>query len=129
VAPPSVRLSQEEHKREVSKLCFEFFKHFTTISATAAAIELTLYQLFQLDSKVAIAGIVMLAVTLGLSVWGMLAVVFNAGTDEEFPGLSEKPFALMGITALLFGSGVLLFALVAISPPTEAPCILPFPLC
>lgn len=40
-----------EHNREVSKLCFEYFKHFTTITTAAALLELTLYQYFQLSRR------------------------------------------------------------------------------
>jgi hypothetical protein len=46
----------EEHNREVAKLYFEFFKHFTTIVTAVVLIEITFYQQFSL-SWLAILGV------------------------------------------------------------------------
>ncbi len=107
----------EEHDREVARLCFEYFKHFTTISTAAALVELALYQQFEVTSRVAVAGVVMLALTLLLSVVGMLVVPLRADQEGSFSVAGTGIFALMIFTAIFFVSGAVAFGVAAATPP------------
>ena len=106
---------KREHNREVLKLCFEYFKHFTTISTAAALIELTLYQLFELTSRVAVGGLIVSGITVILSIAGMSSLSVGAALEEdEFPEVGGRIIALMFFTALSFVAGLLVFADVAV---------------
>jgi hypothetical protein len=105
-----------EHNREVAKLCFEYFKHFTSISTAAALIELTLFQYFQLSLTLTVVGLVFLATTLVMSVLGMFVLPSRAGRRGAFPELRGYVRVLMVLIAFLFILGIFLFDVVALAP-------------
>ncbi len=117
--------------REATKLCFDFFKHFTTISTTVALVELALVQFFELDSDIAGFGLVASRLTLLLSILGMLVVAIPAAATDEIPETGPGTYILMFFTALLFFTGFLTFALAAVVPPPGAGtgCLLAPPFC
>jgi hypothetical protein len=62
--------AEAEHNREVSKMCFEYFKHFTTVSTAAALVELALCQHFDLDLETILLALFLLGAALVISVSG-----------------------------------------------------------
>ena len=52
----------EEHYREVSKLCFEYCKHLTTLASEAALVEIGLYQQFHFSAGATVFGLLFLPV-------------------------------------------------------------------
>jgi hypothetical protein len=107
---------RNEHNREAAKLCFEFFKHFTTITTAVALVELTLVQQFELTSDVVGWGLVLSGITLLLSIGGMFSVALPAAVNDELPETGFGTFLLMLVTALLFFFGLLVFAFAAATP-------------
>lgn len=112
------RQLEDENFREVSKMSFEFFKHFTTIATAAALIELAVYQQFQLDGKRVIVGVVMLGLTLLLSIMGMLYIPLRANEKGELPKGGVYQALLMLATADLFVLGIAHFAYFTAFPDT-----------
>jgi hypothetical protein len=100
-------MRQDDHNREVAKLYFEYFKHFTTVSTAVALVELVLYQAFALTLKTLIAGVDTLTLTLLLSIAGMIGVLLNA--ENGFQRIGGILTGLMGGIALSFFSGLLMF--------------------
>lgn len=115
---------KDEHNREATKLCFEFFKHFSTLSITVALVEIALVQFFELDSKTAVVSSIASGVTLLSSIVGMLIVAIPASLDDEVPKTGSYTYILMFITAFAFFFGLLGFATAIFIPPgTDAGCL------
>ena len=112
--------------REAAKLCFEFFKHFTTVSTTVALVELALVQFFELDSFIAGIGLVTSGITLLLSIFGMLSVAMPTALTDEIPKTGFGTYILMLITALMFLAGILTFAWGVVAPFPNV-CLFPPP--
>ena len=124
------RTNQHEHSREAAKLCFEFFKHFTTITTAVALVELTLVQLFELSSNLVSFGLVASGITLFLSIWGMVSLALTAAVDNELPETGFGTSLLIGFSAFTFLIGVVMFALIAAVPTrTDTSCIFAPPFC
>jgi predicted membrane channel-forming protein YqfA (hemolysin III family) len=92
----------EKHNLEVSKLCFEFFKHLTTVATVASLIEVALYQHL---------GLTMMGVSLLLSLVGMFLIPARAGEEKEFLQDSTLGWVrvLMFFTVFLFAIGLSVF--------------------
>jgi hypothetical protein len=109
-------IDTKDHNKEVAKLCFEFFKHFTTIATAAALVELAVYERLSLASTLpAIIGVFASGLTLVLSIIGMLLLPIQAGTRGEFPPFSGVVENLLLGTGLIFFGGIGLFAYAAIT--------------
>lgn len=112
---------QEAHNLEILKLCFDYFKHLTTLTTAAALVELALYEQLTLSMQSAILGVGTLGLTLLLCIIGMARVSVGPTSTGEFlrsgrgfRGLMVR--ALMVSTALFFVFGVMAFALAALNP-------------
>jgi len=108
--------SKEEHNREVSKLCLEYFKHLTTIATAAALVELGLYQQLGLTTVSALVGVGTLGLTLSLCILGMVLVPTRAAAQGDFSESGRSYLRLLAGTAVLFLFGVVTFAVAAINP-------------
>ena len=113
---------KNEHDREAAKLCFEFFKHFTTLTTAVALVGLALVQRFELRLDTAGVGIVVLGITLLLSIWGMLSVAIPAVINDELPKMGVTTYIIMAFTAALFLFGVVMFAVSTAPPPSTSDC-------
>lgn len=115
-------LSEEERSRlleqstEISKLSFDYFKHFTTITTAAALVELALYQQLGLNKRSALLGVSMLGLTLVLCIIGLVRLSVGAAAKGTFSPIGRRLRGLMVSTAWFFLSGVGIFALAAVSP-------------
>jgi len=105
--------NQEEHNRDVSKLCFEYFKHFTTLTTATAVVEVTLYEYLGVDTIVLIVGLLMLGVTLGFSLAGMYFVPARMSVQRTVLQEDSLSFTrvLMSVTGFFFA--VALWAFIA----------------
>ncbi len=105
--------NQEEHNRDVSKLCFEYFKHFTTLTTASALVEVALYQHLGVDPIVLIVGLLMLGVTLGFSLAGMYFVPARMSVQRTVLQEDSLSFTrvLMSVTGFFFA--VALWAFIA----------------
>jgi hypothetical protein len=109
-----------EETTEISKQCFEYFKHFTTITTAAALVELALYNQFAINTQAArfgvIFGVAALATTLLLCVTGLGLLSVGTALKGEFLKIGRFFRVLMASTATFFLFGVVLFALTTVSP-------------
>jgi hypothetical protein len=109
-----------EEATEISKQCFEYFKHFTTITTAAALVELALYNQLALNTAYArfgvVFGVAALAVTLLLCVSGLGLLSVGSALKGEFLEIGRFFRILMAGTASFFVFGVVLFALTAVGP-------------
>jgi len=109
-----------EEAREVSKQCFEYFKHFTTITTAAALVELALYNQLAVNTASARIGVVLgvgaLAITLLLCVAGLGLLSVGTALTGEFLEIGRFFRGLMVSTASFFLFGVVIFALTAVGP-------------
>jgi len=99
-----------EHSREVAKLCFDFFKHFTTIATAATLVELALFEQLQFDTVVAIIIVICSALTVVVSIAGMLFVSIRAGVEGVFLREKDKVFTHMILPSVMFLIGINRFA-------------------
>jgi len=109
-----------EQVTEISKLSFEYFKHFMTIATAAALVELALYQQLGLNESAALLGVSLLGLTLVLCIIGLVRLSVGAATKGEFSPVGRQLKRLMVSTALFFLSGIVIFALAALSPTINA---------
>ena len=109
-----------EEAREASKQCFEYFKHFTTITTAAALVELALYNQLAFNTVSARLGVVLgvgaLAMTLLLCVAGLGLLSVGTALRGEFLEIGRFFRGLMASTASFFLFGVVIFAFAAVSP-------------
>jgi len=105
-----------EEADEISKLVFEFFKHFTTLTTAAALVELALYQQLALTKASALLGIGALGLTLLLCIVGLVLLSIGTAIKGAFLRIGRLFRGLMVSTASLFLFGVVIFALAALSP-------------
>ena len=101
---------------EISKLCFEYFKHFTTITTAAALVELGLYEHLALYTESAIWGVSTLGLTLCLCVIGLVRLSIGTAIKGKFLPIGWLLKSLMVSTASLFLLGVMVFVLAALNP-------------
>jgi hypothetical protein len=103
--------AEAEHNREVSNMCFEYFKHFTTVSTAAALVELALCQHFDLDLETILLALFLLGAALVISVSGMFFIPFRAGVGTTFShsGTLNIVHQLMFITAFLLVTNFIAF--------------------
>jgi len=104
-----------EQDAEISKLCFEYFKHFTTITTAAALVELALYQQLGLSRASAILGVSTLSVTLWLCIRGLVRLSVGTATSGDFLPIDQRMKRRMASTAWFFLLGVVTFALAAVN--------------
>jgi hypothetical protein len=97
-------LKQEEHNRDVSKLFFEYFKHFTTLTTATAVVEVALYEHLGVDTIVLIVGLLMLGMTLGFSLAGMYFVPTRMSVQRTVLQEDSLSFTqvLMFVTGFFF---------------------------
>jgi hypothetical protein len=114
------RLRLLEEATEISKQCFDYFKHFTTITTAAALVELALYNQFAINTQSArigvIFGVAALAMTLLLCVTGLGLLSVGTALKGEFLEIGRFFRILMASTATFFLFGVVSFALTAVGP-------------
>jgi hypothetical protein len=115
---PSARLL--EQATEISKLGFEYFKHFTTITTAAALVELALYRQLGLNSSSALLGVGMLGLTLVLCIIGLVHLSVSAAKEGEFLPIGRQLGRLMISAAWFFLFGIVIFALAVLSPRINA---------
>jgi hypothetical protein len=113
---------KDEHSREAAKLCFEFFKHFTTIATAVALVELALVQWqFELRSGQVVVGVVLSGITLLLSIVGMASLALRAAVINEVPETGVGTYLLILFTAAVFFTGIFMFVVAAFPEPTGCP--------
>ena len=113
---------KEEHYREVSKMYFEYCKHFSTLITAAALIEITIYQQFDISPVVAVSSIVVLSIALVFSVSGIFLLPLRASINGKFSHKDTVTTvgALMAVIAFLFVIGIFAFAIAAVGIPAWA---------
>ncbi len=110
----------------MSKLCFECFKHFTTVSTAAALIVLALYQQFGISEAGIVISFGNLGASLLLPLIGMVYVPVRAGGDTQFlrsRSLFWVCFLLLLAAWLLF-NGIITFATDSLGLGTLAETVL-----
>jgi hypothetical protein len=107
--------TSSEQATEISKLCFEYFKHFTTITTAAVLVELALYQQLGLSRASAILGVGTLGVTLWLCIRGLVRLSVGTATSGNFLPIDRWMKRRMVSTAWFFLLGVVTFALAAVN--------------
>jgi hypothetical protein len=81
----------EEHYREVSKMCFEYFKHLATLSIAAALVEITLYQQVGIDLVTLISSLITQGLVLLVSLGGWLLCLCEAEYRGSFCKVPPLP--------------------------------------
>ncbi len=101
---------------ESLKLCFEFFKHFTTLATAAGLVFIALFREFDLHPWSVVFGLSMMAVALLLSLVGLLSSLSRAtgGPFEIRPGYAT--FVLSAFVLASFFGGVVAFITLADGP-------------
>jgi excisionase family DNA binding protein len=115
-ADHDVTRTQKAPDPEISKLCFEYFKHFTTIATAAALLELALYQQLALNRVSAVLGVGMLGLTLLLCIIGLVPLTVGSAMNGQFLQIGLRLRIGMISTAFSFLLGVMIFGLAALSP-------------
>lgn len=101
---------------EISKLCFEYFKHFTTIATAAALLELVLYRQLDLNTASAVLGVGLLGLTLLLCLLSLVPLSIGTARNGELLRIGRLfRFGMMS-TAGTYFLGLVIFALAALSP-------------
>lgn len=74
--------NNEERRREVLKLYFEFFKHLTTLSAATALVLLAVFREMGVSPVTTLASVAVLGVSLLVSFIGMAVTVNHVETAK-----------------------------------------------
>jgi hypothetical protein len=84
----------------MSKMCFEYFKHLTTLSTAAALVEITRYQQVGIDLVTLISSLITQGLVLLVSLGGWLLCLCEA----EYRGVFARYHPYLGTSSYIIGS-------------------------
>ena len=107
--------TREAQDPEVSKLCFEYFKHFTTVTTAAALVEIALYEQLGFTRASAVLGVSISGLSLLLCIVGLVVLSVGTAAKGEILPIGLFVRSLMVGTACFFLLGVTIFAVASVN--------------